>query len=92
MEDFLFTIAGVSVTLAGFSGEVFGLGRRSQGQFSQSEKNGLFHLIFTTFGNMLVALIVAACLAIAVNEEIAWRIGCAAFASFVFAGGRARCS
>ena len=85
-QDLLYIIAEVSVTLAGFSGVVFILGRRAQGKFSLTEKSGLFHLLFTTCGNMLVALIVAACLDFAVSEEIAWRVGCALIALFVLAG------
>lgn len=61
-QDLLYTIAEVAVTLAGFSGVVFILGNRAQGNFSNSEKNGLFHLLFTTCGNMIVVLIVAACI------------------------------
>lgn len=85
-QDLLYIIAEVSVTLAGFSGVVFILGRRSEGKFSIKEKNGLFHLLFTTCGTMLVALIVAACLEFAVSEETAWRIGCVLIALFVLAG------
>ena len=85
-QDLLYIIAEVSVTLAGFSGVVFILGRRSEGKFSIKERNGLFHLLFTTCGNMLVALIVAACLGFAVSEAIAWRIGCGLIALFVLVG------
>ena len=85
-QDLLFTIAEVAVTLAGFSGVVFILGRRAQGQFSESEKNGLFHLLFTTCGNMIVVLIVAACIQFSVNEILAWRIGCLMMGLFVLAG------
>lgn len=85
-QDLLYIIAEVSVTLAGFSGVVFILGRRAEGRFSLAEKNGLFHLLFTTCGNMLVALIVAACLEFAVSEATAWRVGCALIALFVLAG------
>ena len=86
-EDLLFTIAEVSVTLAGFSGVVFILGRRAEGRFSDTEKNGLFHLLFTTCGNMLVALIVAGCLSFSVSVSASWRIGCAAIGVFVLVGG-----
>ncbi len=75
-QDLLYTIAEVAVTLAGFSGVVFILGSRSQGQFSKSERNGLFHLLFTTCGNMLVVLIVATCLEFSVEKLTAWRLGC----------------
>ena len=85
-QDLLFTIAEVSITLAGFSGVVFILGRRAAGQFSKSEKNGLFHLLFTTCGNMLVALIVAGCLSFSVSASTSWRIGCALIGLFVLAG------
>ena len=57
-QELLYTIAEVAVTLAGFSGVVFILGSRAQGKFSVAEKNGLFHLLFTTCGNMLVVLVV----------------------------------
>lgn len=85
-QDLLYTIAEVAVTLAGFSGVVFILGSRSQGQFSVSEKNGLFHLLFTTCGNMLVVLIVAACIEFSVEKLTAWRIGCFLMALFVVVG------
>ena len=85
-QDLLYTIAEVAVTLAGFSGVVFILGSRSQGKFSVAEKNGLFHLLFTTCGNMLVVLIVAACIEFSVDKLTAWRIGCVLMALFVLVG------
>jgi len=85
-QELLYTIAEVAVTLAGFSGVVFILGSRSQGKFSVAEKNGLFHLLFTTCGNMLVVLIVAACIEFSVEKLTAWRIGCVLMALFVVVG------
>jgi hypothetical protein len=85
-QDLLFTIAEVSVTLAGFSGVVFILGSRAEGRFSEAEKNGLFHLLFITCGNMLVALMVAGCLSFSVSVTVSWRIGCAAIGLFVLTG------
>ena len=85
-QELLYTIAEVAVTLAGFSGVVFILGNRAQGKFSNSEKNGLFHLLFTTCGNMLVVLIVAACIQFSVDEISAWRIGCGLMGLFVVMG------
>ena len=85
-QELLYTIAEVAVTLAGFSGVVFILGSRAQGRFSETERNGLFHLLFTTCGNMLVVLIVAACIEFSVEKLVAWRIGCVLMALFVVVG------
>ena len=85
-QELLYTIAEVAVTLAGFSGVVFILGSRAQGKFSDAEKNGLFHLLFTTCGNMLVVLTVAACIHFSVDEVVAWRIGCGLMGLFVVVG------
>jgi hypothetical protein len=85
-QDFLYIIAEVSATLAGFSGVVFILGSRAEGHFSTTEKNGLFHLLFTTCGNMLVVLIVAALVSFSVEPMIAWRTGSALMGAFVLAG------
>ncbi len=85
-EDLLYTIAQVAVTLAGFSGVVFVLGARAEGQFSRTERNGLFHLLLTSCGNALVSLIVAALLVGSSDEIIAWRIGCGIAGIFVLFG------
>ncbi len=85
-NDLLYTIAEVSITLAGFSGVVFILGSRAQGRFTQAEKNGLFHLLLTSCGNAIVALVVAAVLAASADELVAWRMGCALVGVFVLFG------
>ena len=85
-RDLLHTIAEVSITLAGFSGVVFVLGRRAQGRFTKTEKNGLFHLLLTSCGTTIVALSVAAILAGSTDETVAWRIGCALVGVFVLFG------
>jgi hypothetical protein len=47
---------------------------------------GLFHLLFTTCGNVLVVLIVAACIEFSVEKLTAWRVGCILMALFVVVG------
>jgi hypothetical protein len=71
------TIAEVAATLAGFTGVVFVLGRRSAGQLTNRERNGLFHMLLTTLGTMLFALIVTATLTFSDDQAGGWRIGCA---------------
>jgi hypothetical protein len=89
-QDLLHTIAEVAITLAGFSGVVFILGNRSEGRFTQTERNGLFHLLLTSCGNTVVALVVAAILAGSADETVAWRTGCGLVGVFVlFGAGRA---
>jgi len=85
-QDLLHTIAEVAITLAGFSGVVFVLGSRSQGRFTQTERNGLFHLLLTSCGNAIVALVVAAVLASSADETVAWRVGCGLVGVFVLFG------
>lgn len=85
-QDLLLTIAEVSITLAGFSGVVFILGNRAEGRFTQTERNGLFHLLLTSCGNTIVALTIAAILAGSADEVIAWRVGCALVGAFVLFG------
>jgi len=85
-QEFLYAIAQVSATLAGFSGVVFILGSRAEGRFSTTEKNGLFHLLFTTCGNMLVVLLVAALVSFSVDSLVAWRTGSGLMGAFVLAG------
>ena len=84
--DLLQTIAEVAVTLAGFSGVVFALGRRAEGRMSKAEKNGLFHLLLTTCGTALVSLTIVAVLARSEDDATAWRIGCYLVAIFVLIG------
>ena len=72
--------------MAGFSGVVFVLGGRAEGRFSQTERNGLFHLLLTSCGNALVSLTVAAIIAASANETIAWRVGCGLVGAFVLFG------
>jgi hypothetical protein len=86
-QDLLFVIAQVAITLAGFSGVVFAIGRRSQGRISRAEKNGLFHLLFSSCGNVLVVLFMAALLEYARDDSSAWRIGSLAIGLLVLAGG-----
>jgi hypothetical protein len=89
-QDLLHTIAEVAITLAGFSGVVFILGNRAKGRFTQTERNGLFHLLLTSCGNAVVALVVAAILAGSADESVAWRVGCGLVGIFVlFGAGRA---
>ena len=85
-QELLYTIAEVSITLAGFSGVVFVLGRRAQGRFTKTEQNGLAHLLLTSCGNAIVALVVAAALAGLADEIVAWRVGCGLVGVFVLIG------
>ena len=85
-QDLLLSIAEVAITMAGFSGVVFILGNRAEGRFTQTEKNGLFHLLLTSCGNTIVALTIAAVLAGSADEVVAWRIGCALVGAFVLFG------
>ena len=69
-------IAAVGVTLAGFSGVVFALGDRNGRRLTAAEKNGLFHLLYTSLGTVIISLVLHALLSSGVNEVGVWRAGC----------------
>jgi hypothetical protein len=71
--ELLQTIAEVAATLAGFSGVVFILGRRSEGRLSAKERSGLFHLLFTACSALVLALALAAAVVVADGSQAAWR-------------------
>jgi len=84
--NLLQTIAQIAGTLAGFVGVVFILGRRSEGQISVRERSGVFHLLFTAIGALLLSLILIAALA-ATNESLmTWRAGAGVLAAYNFFG------
>lgn len=69
-------IAAVGVAIAGFSGVVFVLGDRAGRRLTEVEKNGLFHLLYTSLGPVVIALILHALLSSGINEAGVWRAGC----------------
>lgn len=85
-DELLSTIAQVAVTLAGFSGVIFALGSRSRGRLSAKEESGLTHMLLTSFGPVLLSLITLVLLNSALEEGIAWRIGCGLVGVFCFTG------
>ncbi len=85
-QDLLQALAGVAVTLAGFSGVVFALGSRAEGKLSALEKSGLFHLLLTSFGVVIISLLIKTLLNSSMDETIVWRIGCAALGIFTMMG------
>lgn len=85
-QDLLQTISEVGVALAGFSGVVFVLSPRARGGLTVAEKNGLAHLLFTSCGVTILALVQAALLAGMSDLALVWRIGNALTAVFVLIG------
>ena len=69
-------IAAVGVAIAGFSGVVFVLGDRAGRPLTAEEKNGLFHLLYTSLGPVIISLVLHALLSSGVNEIGVWRAGC----------------
>ena len=69
-------IAAVGVAIAGFSGVVFVLGDRAGRRLTAEEKNGLFHLLYTSLGPVIISLVLHALLSSGVNEVGVWRAGC----------------
>ena len=68
-------IAAVGVAIAGFSGVVFVLGDRADRRLTAEEKNGLFHLLYTSLGPVIISLVLHALLSSSVNEVGVWRTG-----------------
>ena len=84
--ELLGTIAEVAVTLAGFSGVVFALGNRARGTLTSREESGLTHMLLTSFGPALIALISLAILKSGIDEIDAWRMCCAIAGVYCFTG------
>lgn len=61
--DFLNTVAKVAVTLTGFIGVAFALGRRSEGGLSIHESSAVFHLLYTALGSLFLSLVASVFLA-----------------------------
>ncbi len=73
MNDSLFTIAELSVALAGFSGVVLGLRSARQGALSSHDRFGLMHILTGSGGAMLFALLPSALHAAGLEPELAER-------------------
>ena len=82
-------MAEVSITLAGFIGVILVFQRGDRGSWHSSEKNTMFHLLYTSLGALglsLLPLLIQA----GFNESITiWRI-CCPILGFVHAGGSTR--
>ena len=85
-ESVLEAIAGVGVAVAGFSGVVFVLGDRAGRDLKARERSGLFHLLFTSFGAVMISLILNALLSSDLDESGIWRTGCAITGIWVLVG------
>jgi hypothetical protein len=71
-EGFLTTIAEVGIAVAGFSGIVAVLGRRSEGDWSEADRLRLRLLLLVSFNTVLLSLLPMFLSAAGVVEEV-WR-------------------
>jgi len=85
-DELLNTIAEIAVTLAGFSGVIFALGNRAGGKLTAKEESGLMHMLLTSFGPVLIALIALVLLQSTLEEDLAWRLSCGVAGIFCFTG------
>jgi hypothetical protein len=84
--NLLQTIAQIAGTLAGFVGVVFILGHRAEGQLSERERSGVFHLLFTAICALILSLVLVAVLAATKENPMTWRAGAAVLGAFNFFG------
>ena len=75
MSDFLNTVAVVAVTLTGFIGVVFVLGRRSEGGLCIHESSAIFHLLYTALGALFLSLVASVFLESTIERVFVSQVG-----------------
>ncbi len=80
--DALFTVTEVGIALAGFSGVVAILGRRSSGEWSAPDWLRFAMLLALSFGAVLFSLFPTLALALGASEPAAWALSSFMLAAF----------